>query len=61
MRRISGGEQLDAFTASSRLCAEWSFFQELKDLGRATANKWLAENYDAVGARATLDLKAAYS
>ena len=61
MHRISGGEKLDAFAASSRLNAEWSFFQELSDLGRATAKQWLAENYDAVGVRGTLDLKAAYS
>ena len=61
MHRISGGEVLDAFTASSRLNAEWSFFQELKELGRETARNWLAENYDAIGVRGTLDLRAAYS
>ena len=60
MHRISGGEKLDAFTASSRLNAEWSFFKELKDLGRATAKKWLAQNFDAIGVHSTLDLKAAY-
>jgi NTE family protein len=61
MHRITGGERLDAFAASSRLNAEWSFFKELKDLGRAMAKQWLAENFDAIGQRATLDLKAAYS
>jgi NTE family protein len=60
MHRISGGEKLDAFTASSRLNAEWSFFKELKDLGRATAKKWLAQNFEAIGVHSTLDLKAAY-
>jgi NTE family protein len=60
LHRISGGVKLDAFTAASRLNAEWSFFKELKNLGRAAAKKWLAENYDAVGARNTLDLGAAY-
>jgi NTE family protein len=61
MHRIAGGAKLDAFAASSRLNAEWSFFKELKDLGRATAKKWLAKNYDAIGVRSTLDLKAAYA
>ncbi len=61
MHRISGGEKLDAYAASSRLNAEWSFFQELSELGRATGKRWLAENYDAIGVRGTLDLKAAYS
>jgi NTE family protein len=60
MHRISGGEKLDVFTASSRLNAEWSFFKELKDLGRATAKKWLAQNFAAIGVHSTLDLKAAY-
>ena len=59
MHRIHGGRELDAFTASSRLNAGWSFFKELKDHGRATAKTWLTENYDAIGVRSTLDLKAA--
>jgi NTE family protein len=61
MHRISGGKKLDAFTASSRLNAEWSFFKQLRTLGRAAARKWLAENYDKVGVHSTLDLKAAFS
>jgi hypothetical protein len=54
-----GGPELDALTASSRLDAGWSFFKELKDHGRATAKTWLNENYDAIGVRSTLNLKAA--
>jgi NTE family protein len=61
MHRVSGGADLDAFAASSRLNADWSFFKELKDLGRASAKAWLKKNYNAVGLRSTLDLKAAYS
>ena len=40
---------------------DWSFFKELKDLGRASAKAWLKKNYNAVGVRSTLDLRAAYS
>jgi NTE family protein len=61
MHRIHGGRKIDAYTASSRLNAEFGFFKELKDLGRATARKWLRDNFDAVGKRSTLDLKAAYT
>src|SRR5919112_2041711 len=32
MHRIDGAAKLDAFTASSRLQADWSFFKELKNL-----------------------------
>lgn len=61
MHRIHGGESLDEFTASSRLNARWEFFNQLKELGRAAARKWLAENYDAIGRRSTLDLRKAYT
>jgi NTE family protein len=61
MHRIAGGEKLDAFAASSRLNAEWSFFQELMELGRTVAKQWLAESYDAIGVHATLDLRGAYA
>jgi NTE family protein len=61
MHRITGGEALDGYAASSRLNAEWSFFKELKDLGRAAAKGWLTMNYDAIGTQSTLDLKMAYS
>ncbi|QFU16787.1 patatin-like phospholipase family protein [Microvirga thermotolerans] len=61
MHRIHGDRALEAFTASSRLDARWEFFKRLKDLGRAAARQWLAENYAAIGQRSTLDLRAAYS
>ena len=60
MHRIHGGRKLDEHTAASRLNAEWGFFKELKDLGRATARQWLSETYDAIGERSTLDLRRAY-
>jgi NTE family protein len=61
MHRIHGGRRLDEYTASSRLNADWAFFKELKDLGRAAARRWLRENYEAIGERSTLDLPQAYS
>jgi NTE family protein len=61
MHRIDGGKALDAFAASSRLRADWDFFQELRDLGRAAAQAWLKKNYAAIGQHSTLDLRRAYS
>lgn len=61
MHRIDGGERLDAYTASSRLNAEWGFFQELRDLGREAGQAWLEQNYAAIGRRSTLDLRRAYA
>ena len=61
MHRVHGGARLDAFTAASRLNASWSFFQELRDLGRERAYEWLDRHYSDVGERGTLDLRQAYS
>lgn len=61
MHRIDGGKALDEFTASSRLNADWGFFQELRDLGRTAAQAWLKKNYAAIGEHGTLDLRRAYS
>jgi NTE family protein len=61
MHRIHGGQDLDEFTAASRLSAQWSFFKELKDLGRKAARSWLEENYRFIGQKSTLDLRDAYT
>ncbi len=56
MHRIHGGAALDAYAASSRLNARWDFFKKLKNLGRSSARRWLAENFEALGRESTLDL-----
>ena len=61
MHRVHGGAQLDAYTAASRLNASWTFFQELRDLGRERAYEWLDRHYGDIGARGTLDLRRAYA
>jgi hypothetical protein len=51
MHRILGGEKLDAFTASSRLNAEWSFFPGAQGTRAGGREELAAENYDAIGVR----------
>ncbi|MBW6507227.1 MAG: patatin-like phospholipase family protein [Rhodobacteraceae bacterium] len=46
--------------ASSKMNAEWAFLTHLRDLGRETATAWLDENFDAVGERGTVDLRAMF-
>jgi NTE family protein len=58
LHRISGDEVLKPIGASSKLNAEWAFFQYLKDAGRTAAQAWLAENFDAIGERSTFDVMA---
>ncbi len=56
MHRISGGQALANISATSRVVADWDFFQELHDIGYEEAQKWLKNNYEHIGHRATLDL-----
>ncbi|MCP4382491.1 MAG: patatin-like phospholipase family protein [Hyphomicrobiales bacterium] len=61
LHRIEATEALSAFGASTKFDTSWSFFQELRDAGFKAATAWLAEHYDDVGARGTLDLRAAFT
>ncbi len=56
MHRIDADEAFTDLSASSKVNAEWAFLEYLRDLGRVAAQDWLAENYSAVGDRASLDL-----
>ena len=58
LHRIDGAGALDKYLASSRLIAEWDFFIKLRDAGRDAAQAWLAENYDDIGVRTTLDVES---
>lgn len=50
-----GGEGLEHLSVSSKLNAEWAFLCHLRDLGRAAADRWLAENFEALCVRSTFD------
>ena len=60
LHRIDATAALAGHTASTKLDTSWRFFQELFAAGREAATAWLGENFDAVGNRATLDLRAAF-
>ncbi len=49
-------EQLEPLGASSKMNSEWAFLEHLRDLGRQTAESWLATNYEHIGKKSTLDL-----
>jgi len=56
MHRIDADEALEDLSASSKVNAEWAFLEYLRDLGRSAAEDWLAEHFEALGHRATLDI-----
>lgn len=61
MHRIAGDEALFGLSAASKLNAEWSFLEELRDFGRAAALDFLETHFDAIGKEASLDLSAEIS
>jgi len=57
---IEAGPALQHVAAETRLAVSARFFEELHDLGRATATRWLARHVAAVGRRDSVDLAAQF-
>ncbi len=57
---IGNQDALKPLGASSKLNAEWAFLTHLRDLGRETAADWLAQHFDDIGQRSTVDLRAMF-
>jgi NTE family protein len=60
VHRIDGGQDLEAFSASSKLDVSWSLISKWRDLGRDAAKQWLDATYDSIGREGTFDLRMAY-
>lgn len=60
LHRINADEELKELGVSSKLNAEWKFLEHLHDVGYRTTEAWLAENFEALGNRSTLDIEAVY-
>lgn len=61
IHRVDGGAALLPFSARSKLDASWSLLTQWRDIGRTAGREWLAQNYDAIGERDTIDLRLSYS
>lgn len=55
---IEAQEEMAPLGASSKLNTEWEFLVMLRDIGRHAAQRWIAQHFDAIGDRSTLDLGA---
>ena len=60
IHRIDAGKALAKYTAATKLDTSWGFFQELHRAGQLAAREWLEENFDAIGVKATVDLRKAF-
>ncbi|MDA7946147.1 MAG: patatin-like phospholipase family protein [Hyphomicrobiaceae bacterium] len=57
---VEAGDEMRSFGASSKLNAEWAFLKHLFAIGRNAADNWLEKNFDAIGLRSTVDLRAMF-
>jgi NTE family protein len=53
LHRIEACEEMSKLSVSSKLNAEWAFLQHLHDIGRRSADAWLAEHLDDIGVRSS--------
>lgn len=57
---IESKARMKGLGVSSKLNAGWPFLVYLKEIGRQAASEWLAQHFDAVGERSTVDIKAKF-
>ena len=57
---IEAAAEMSRLGFSSKLMADWEFLCHLRDLGRATADTWLAANGDRIGVESTVDLRETF-
>ncbi len=58
---IQAGDELGKFGAASKMNADYGFFEQLREIGRKAARKFLDTHFDSLGEKATLDLQHALS
>ncbi|MEQ1705943.1 MAG: patatin-like phospholipase family protein [Rickettsiales bacterium] len=56
MHLIYSPEEMKALNASSKMNADWDFFQYLKNIGYNAADIWLKNNWNDVGKKSTINL-----
>jgi len=59
LHRIGGDGELEGYGAQTKFDVSWTFLTTLRDLGRAAARAWLADNFESIGERSTLDVARA--
>ena len=57
---IDGACEMLELSASSKMNAEQAFLEHLFEIGRRTAESWLALNHDHIGSRSTVNLRAMF-
>ena len=58
LHMIAAQDVMEELGVASKMTGEPAFFDYLKDVGRASADTWLAANFASLGLRSTMDLDA---
>ncbi|MEM1399416.1 MAG: patatin-like phospholipase family protein, partial [Pseudomonadota bacterium] len=56
LHRIAAEKEMADLTASSKLNTDWGLIEDLFNLGRETTDRWLDDNFKAIGKEATFDI-----
>jgi NTE family protein len=56
MHLIYSPEEMKSLNASSKMNADWDFFQHLRNIGYNAADGWLKDNWASIGKKSTLDI-----
>jgi NTE family protein len=57
---IRSDKALEEFDITSKFRTDWSFLSALKEQGRIIADAWLEENFDLIGKRSSVNLRAMF-
>jgi NTE family protein len=60
VHRISPGATVERLGVASKYNPDFEFLRSLKELGRERTGAWLAENFDALGARSSIDIREVF-
>jgi len=54
---IRADEALKDLGVATKFISGWEFLTDLRDRGRETAERWLAENFKHIGKRSSVDIR----
>jgi NTE family protein len=60
LHRIDGGEELEAYSVASKSSTDGAMINQLRDLGRECAVKWLKKRFVDVGHKTSIDIARDY-
>ena len=60
LHRIDGGEALEDLPSSSKMSADSVLLEQLFEMGQSAAKRWLANHYEALGQKSTVDIRRDY-